>query len=216
MTLTIERVLLIRHGQTDWNVQGRWQGYEPVALNDEGRTQAKMLAGAMRGRPVGTIVSSDLPRAFETASAIGMVFGIQPHTDERWREFNMGIFQGNTRDEIIRKFPDEWHGFQANYWDFLIPSGESRRIMQERIYNAWLSLLESAVGPEVVVVSHGGSLRMLLLRLFPDSPELDSVHLGNTSVTTLERASHGWYPAQIASVAHLTVVSNDGSGEATL
>ena len=174
-----------------------------------------MLATAMQGRPVGMIVSSDLPRAYETASAIGDAVGIEPRPDERWREFNMGIFQGNTRDEIIRKFPDEWRGFQSNYWDFHIPSGESRRMMQARVYGAWQALLESAVGPEVVVVSHGGALRMLLIRLFPDFPEIDSVHLSNTSVTTLEHTSQGWHPAQIASVEHLTVASNDGAGEAS-
>lgn len=214
--LTIERILLVRHGLTDWNAQGRWQGYEPVPLNEEGRTQAGTLADTMRGRPVGTIVSSDLSRAFETASAIGAVLGIQPRPDERWREFHMGIFQGNTRDEIARKFPDEWHGFQSNYWDFHIPGGESRRMMQERIYGAWLALLDSAVGPEVIVVSHGGSIKMLLLRLFPDRPELEALHLGNTSVTTLEPAAHGWNLAQLASVEHLAVPSTNGAGEATL
>lgn len=214
--MTIERVLLVRHGQTDWNVQGRWQGYEPVPLNEKGRTQARALAGAMQGRPVGTIVSSDLSRAFETASAIGDVLGVQPRPDERWREFNMGIFQGNTRDEIMRKFPDEWRAFHSDYWDFHIPSGESRRMMQERIYAGWQALLDSAVGPEVVVVSHGGSLKMLLLRLFPDLPEFEALHLGNTSVTTLERAVHGWHLAQVASVEHLAVASSDGAGEASL
>ncbi|MEO8606732.1 MAG: histidine phosphatase family protein [Chloroflexota bacterium] len=214
--MTIERILLIRHGQTDWNVEGRWQGYEPVPLNQEGWTQAKMVAQSMRGRLVGSIVSSDLPRAYETASAIGHVLGLEPRADERWREFNMGIFQGNTRDEIIRKFPDEWHGFQSDYWDFHIPSGESRRMLQNRIYGAWQALLESAVGPEVVVVSHGGSLKTLLLRLFPDFPGIDGVHLGNTSITTLERVPHGWHPAQVASVEHLAVASNDETGEAAL
>jgi probable phosphoglycerate mutase len=214
--LTIERILLVRHGQTDWNVQGRWQGYEPVPLNEEGRTQARAVARALYGRPVGSIVSSDLSRAFETAAAIGNVLGIQPRADERWREFNMGVFQGNTRDEIIRKFPDEWHGFQSNYWDFHIPAGESRRMMQDRIYAAWQALLESAVGPEVIVVSHGGSLRMLLVRLFPDSPEIDAVHFGNTSVTTLECTDNGWHLAQVASVDHLAVASNNEAGEASL
>lgn len=214
--MAIERILLVRHGQTDWNVQGRWQGYEPVALNQEGWTQARAVAGTLRGRPVGAIVSSDLPRAFETATVIGEALGLEPRPDERWREFNMGIFQGNTRDEIMHKFPDEWRGFQADYWDFCIPNGESRRVMQERIFSAWQAMLESAAGPEVIVVSHGGSLKMLLLRLFPDLPGYDAIHLGNTSITTIEQAAHGWHLAQVASVEHLRVRNQDETGEAAL
>src|SRR5688572_1104120 len=76
--LALERVLLVRHGLTDWNVQGRWQGYEPVALNQDGWVQARMLARALKGRSFGEIISSDLPRAFETATAIGEVVGLSP------------------------------------------------------------------------------------------------------------------------------------------
>jgi broad specificity phosphatase PhoE len=214
--VVIERILLVRHGQTDWNLQGRWQGFEPTALNAEGWTQARTLAKSMQARPVGMIVSSDLPRAFETASAIGDALGIQPILDERLREFNMGIFQGFTRDEMPQKFPDEWQGFQTDYWGYHIPGGESRRIMQDRMFAIWNDLLASAVGPEVIIVSHGGSLKMLLLKLFPDMPDLEAVHLGNTSVTTLEHIHERWHLATIASVDHLAVPSGTAGGEADL
>jgi len=215
--LTIERVLLVRHGLTDWNLSGRWQGYEPVALNDEGWAQARMLADSLRGRPIRTIVSSDLPRAFQTASAIGEVVGVQPGADERWREFHLGIFQGLTRDEMIAKYPNEWEAFNADYWDYVIPGGESRRMMQERVFSAWEDAVATGIGPELVIVSHGGSLKMLLLKLFPDVPDLDAAHLGNTSVTTIERIEAGWRLAAIASVDHLVVLPvNAVSGEAAL
>jgi broad specificity phosphatase PhoE len=214
--LAIERVLLVRHGLTDWNTTGRWQGYEPVALNEEGWAQARMLAESLRGRPIRGIVSSDLPRAFQTASAIGEVVGVQPVTDERWREFHLGIFQGFTRDEMIAKYPAEWEAFNADYWDYHIPNGESRRMMQERVYNAWENAVTVGEGPELVVVSHGGSLKILLLKLFPNMPDLDAVHLGNTSVTTVERIETGWRLDLIASIDHLSAQSiTSVSGEAS-
>ena len=77
---TIERVLLVRHGQTDWNVNGRWQGIEPVALNDEGWAQARLLADYLRDRPISRIYSSDLPRALETATTIGQAVNVS----RRW------------------------------------------------------------------------------------------------------------------------------------
>ena len=67
----IERLLLIRHGQTDWNVDGRWQGTIPTGLNDIGRTQAQALATYLARRQIGSIYSSHLPRAIDTAKAIG-------------------------------------------------------------------------------------------------------------------------------------------------
>jgi len=214
--LAVERVLLVRHGQTDWNIQGRWQGFEPVSLNADGWMQARALANSMRGRPIGAIVTSDLPRAYETASAIGEVVGLRPDADQRLREFNLGIFQGFTRDESSMKFPDEWRRFQADYWDYHIPKGESRRMMQNRVYQAWKDVVKTNDGPEVIIVSHGGSIKMLLLKLFPDMPHLNDVHLGNTSVTMLERAGEDWRLVAVALEDHLATPSRDGTGEASL
>lgn len=178
--------------------------------------QARKVARALRGRPVGAVISSDLPRALQTATAIGEAVGVMPSADQRWREFNLGIFQGHTRDEILANFPQEWHDFQADYWGYPIPNGESRRMLQARVYAAWQDVLASATGPEVVVVSHGGSLKMLLLKLFPDAADLDAAHLGNTSVTTLECADFGWRLASLALVDHLASLASDESGEASL
>jgi broad specificity phosphatase PhoE len=212
--LAIERVLLIRHGQTDWNIEGRWQGYEPVALNAEGWAQARLLAEALRDRPIRTIISSDLPRAFETATTIGQVVGVAPQVDELWREFNLGVFQGHTLDEIKIRFPQEWESYQANYWDHIIAKGESRSMLQARVYKAWESALRNSEGPEVVIVSHGGSIKLLLLKLFNDVvPDLEGAHFANTSVTTIERAENDWRLLDIGSVQHLSVEPAKGRGE---
>ncbi len=199
----IEQVYLIRHGLTDWNVGGRWQGTLPIGLNDVGRAQAKALAQHLADRKIGTIFSSDLPRAFDTALAIGAVQGVAPQTDVRLQEFNLGIFQGLTRDEIKARYPQEWHDFEADYWDYAVPDGESRRTLQARAYQCFEHIVAHSSGPELAIVSHGGTIRMLLLKLFEGNAALSHYHVENTSVTTLIRNNDAWQLHELAAVQHL-------------
>jgi broad specificity phosphatase PhoE len=199
----IERVLLVRHGQTDWNVDGRWQGVLPVGLNAEGWSQARALAEQLRGRSIGAIYSSDLPRAFETATVVGSVVGLVPHTDIRLREFSLGVFQGLTREQIEDRYPTEWQAFRSDYWNYTVPQGESRRALQRRVQQAFTAITTQTAGKEVVLVSHGGSIRMLLLALFANDAALSDVHIENTSVTTLERNGDSWRLAGVADISHL-------------
>lgn len=212
--MALERVLLIRHGQTDWNVAGRWQGTIPIGLNAEGRRQAQSLADHLRGRPIRTVVSSDLPRAFDTAAALAAAMGVQVQADERLREFAMGVFQGNTRSEIEARYQAEWAAFRADYWDYSIPGGESRRDLQNRVYAAWLDLVSVAPGPVAALVSHGGSIRVLLMRLFPDDELVHHTHIDNTSMTTLEKIGTSWRLLELNAVNHL-LPPLDEEGEAS-
>jgi probable phosphoglycerate mutase len=195
--------LLIRHGQTDWNVEGRWQGTIPIALNAEGWSQARSLAEHLRGRPIGSVISSDLPRAYETATAVAEACGLPAQPDVRLREFDMGIFQGHTRAQIETQFAAEWAAFRADYWDYPIPQGETRRQLQDRVYAAWQDFVAGGSGPEGVLVSHGGSIRMLLMRLFPTDDRAQHMHIDNTSVTTVERDGEGWRLVEVNVVDHL-------------
>jgi broad specificity phosphatase PhoE len=143
------------------------------------------------------------------------VVGVQPQADERLREFAMGIFQGNTREQIESQFAAEWAGFRADYWDYLIPQGESRRQLQDRVYAAWLDLIATAPGPEAALVSHGGSIRVLLMRLFPQDERVQHTHIDNTSVTILERDGASWRLAELNTVDHLgPSLDDDDEGEA--
>lgn len=207
----IKRILLIRHGQTDWNMDGRWQGSLPVPLNDVGRAQARALAAHLRPNPIRAIYSSDLPRALETAEFLGAAVGVRPKPDTRLREFDLGIFQGLKRDEMMARYPAEWASFNADYWDYTIPGGESRRMLQQRMWEAWMDVIARDEGPEVAVVSHGGALKLLLLRLFDDSSTVRELRLENTSVTTVERNGTGWKLAAAADITHLAALSESPS-----
>ena len=206
--MQVERVLLIRHGQTDWNMEGRWQGCLPVPLNAIGRAQARALAESLRGRPIRAIYTSDLSRALETAEAVGAAVGVAPIPDERLREFKLGIFEGYRRDELAVKYPREWNAFHEDRWHYVVPDGESRRNLQDRMWAAWEDITANGSGPEVAIVTHGGALGLLLERLFGDAPELHNVRFENTSVTTVERQDDGWRLAEVASAGHLASITD--------
>jgi broad specificity phosphatase PhoE len=201
--MTIERVLLIRHGETEWNSSGRWQGFEQPILNEVGRAQARALAEHLRKRPIAAIYTSDLLRALHTAQPLADALGLTPIPNPDWREQHLGVFQGLTREQIQAQYPDEWAAMRAHHLDFVIPNGESRRNLQDRAFRAWSSILANAPGPEVAVVSHGGTIKFLLLKLFDDAPEVMDAHFLNTSITTVERNGSRWHLAEISATPHL-------------
>ena len=119
------RVLyLARHGETYWNREGRWQGHTDVALNDEGRAQARALGALLRGRDVGRIHSSDLRRAHETATIAAGLLGVDGLVVDRdLRERSFGVFEGLTRDDCAARFPKAWAAYRADA--SCVPPGRS-------------------------------------------------------------------------------------------
>lgn len=198
------RILLIRHGETDYNVNGRWQGQLDTPLNATGRVQAKQVAQALSQLSLDAVVSSDLSRAYDTAKEIAKLHGQEVQTDVRWREVHLGVFQGLTRQEIATTYPLEYNGWHHDD-HFVVPRGESRMILQARAYSAWQDLLQHSTAQTLAVVSHGGTIRLLLARLF-SSDFTRGRHLGNTSITELERHSEDsdqWTPLRVGDISHL-------------
>lgn len=153
MTTTI---LLIRHGQTDWNLNGRWQGHTDVPLNQTGIEQAEALAQRLADWPISHLYSSDLQRASQTAVILGEKLGIEPMVDPIWRERDVGAFGGLTSLEVAEAFPDIWA--QRQYGILEPPQGEPYEAMHQRAGEALSRLFSSHNGDMVAVVSHGGLL----------------------------------------------------------
>jgi len=199
-----KRILLIRHGQTDWNSEGRWQGMIDVPLNTTGSAQAEALAAHLRQRPVTAIYSSDLQRAAKTAQPLARLLTLPVKTDTRLREINLGIFQGLTYPEMSERYPTQLQQMRADYMGFVFPQGESRLMMQNRLYAFWEEMMAAETGAEeIVVVTHGGALRVLMMRLF-EQESVRSLDFGNTSVTILEQTEDGLQIVQVASTMHLS------------
>jgi len=154
--------VVIRHGQTEWNLASRIQGHLDSALTEAGRAQARALARRLAAEPAfELLVSSDLGRALATARAVARATGLEPVLDARFRERSFGVGEGLGYAEIDRRYPDSFRPEREIDPDFAIPGGESRRAFHERVANAFESLARERPEARIVVVSHGGVLGAL-------------------------------------------------------
>lgn len=138
-------LLLVRHGETDWNAEGRLQGHTDRPLNDYGRRQAQALAEQLAGARVDAIYTSDLARARETAEIVAARLGLPVAVDPDLREKDWGTWEGLTSEERLTV------EFQ----------GESTEAHRERVMRAIERIVAAHAGGRVVVVTHGGSLRRI-------------------------------------------------------
>lgn len=121
--MTATQFILVRHGETTWNREGRIQGHLDSPLNPEGIAQAKTLAERLRVESIDVLISSDLGRARKTAQYIAIRTGNTVHVDARLRERHYGIFQGMTRSEAKSVYPDVYAQFQDETVACAIPGG---------------------------------------------------------------------------------------------
>jgi broad specificity phosphatase PhoE len=152
-------ILLARHGETDWNAVGRWQGHTDRPLTERGRHQAAELAERLADVELDAIYSSDLLRAVETAEPVAKRLGLRLQTLPELREVDVGTWAGLTRDEVAERFPDgfrRWSDWQTG-WE----NGETYEEMGERVVGAILRLAGEHPGERILVVSHGGAIRAL-------------------------------------------------------
>ncbi|MDD4893750.1 MAG: histidine phosphatase family protein [Candidatus Omnitrophica bacterium] len=148
------KLLLIRHGSTDWNVLQRYCGFVDIALNKRGRAQARRLHRRLKDETVHKVYSSDRKRAIETAGIIFKGYDIEEVPD--LREMHFGIFEGLTYKQIMKKFPDTYKKWIDNPFETVIPSGESLDILRKRVTKALKKIILKHPGQTVAVVCHGG------------------------------------------------------------
>jgi broad specificity phosphatase PhoE len=152
------RILLARHGETEWNSVGRWQGHADPPLNETGRLQAAALAAQLEGNGIAAVYASDLARAAETARTIAARLGLDVFEDPALREIDVGSWSGLTRAEVEQRFPE---GF-ARWLDGEIGhDGETREALTERVVAAIERIAARHEGRTVLVVTHGGAIRAL-------------------------------------------------------
>jgi probable phosphoglycerate mutase len=152
------RLIIVRHGQTQWNNKGIRQGHLDSALTESGVSQAKALGRRLAHESFSALYSSDLGRAVETAKMIAAVTGHEVVTDPRLRERHLGIFQGLSAEEIKEKYPEEYRLHRTRGPDYVIPGGESVHQQVRRNLEYLTAIAEKHAGETIVVVSHGGVL----------------------------------------------------------
>ena len=152
------RILLARHGETDWNRIGRWQGHADPPLNEAGRSQAAELAQRLAGDGIAAVYSSDLKRASETARVVAARLGLDVVEDAGLREIDVGSWSGLTRAEVEQRFPEgyaRWLGGEIGH------DGETREQLTARVVDAVERIAATHPDGTVLVVTHGGSIRAL-------------------------------------------------------
>ena len=152
------RILLARHGETDWNRIGRWQGHADPPLNETGRRQAAELAEQLVGDGVAAVYASDLQRASETAQVVGDRLGLAVAQDPGLREIDVGSWSGLTRAEVQECYPD---GFARWLEGEIGHDGETREELTERVVAAVERIADAHPDQTVLVVTHGGAIRAL-------------------------------------------------------
>ncbi len=174
------KLFLVRHGETEWNREGRIQGVLDSPLTNEGMIQARRNAGILKSMLVKRLIASPLGRAAKTANIIAEETGARCEFDERLKERDCGTWGGMTWDEAERSHPEIWHARSENPYGFTPPGGESLADLEPRIRTM---LAELELGGELALVTHGITMRVLLRCLLElDTREVSRIRCPNNIV----------------------------------
>lgn len=169
--MSIKSVLFIRHGETAWNAERRWQGRSDIPLNEVGISQARETARKLADSGLEVLVSSDLQRARETAQIIGADLGCPTLTSDALREIHLGEAEGLLADEVLLRIGEEavttWGSILPENLGFSFPSGESKRQALDRAVPFIETFLNSDLRTSIGFVSHGALMRTVLHNFFP-------------------------------------------------
>ena len=182
-------LILIRHGETDWNRELRFQGQVDAPLNAVGHEQARRLALRLAGETVHHLICSDLVRAQQTASPAALQLDLRSMTDALLREQNFGVVDGMRVDDIKAQHPDVWAQWVQFQADYAIPGGESTRQFHTRVMDAVRRCVAAHSQQTLVVVTHGGVLDMIYrtARALPlDGPRQSEIPNGGLNRVRIE------------------------------
>lgn len=156
------KIIFVRHGETEWNIMGKYQGQSDISLTEKGRTQGKLLAKYFPEENLSVIYSSDLSRATETAEYLAKKFNLEVNPEKDFREMNFGEWEGLTYEEIVTKYPEGMKNFMIRPDILKVPNGETFPILQERACKKLYELVQKHAGETIAIVAHGGVLRTML------------------------------------------------------
>jgi 2,3-bisphosphoglycerate-dependent phosphoglycerate mutase len=205
------QLIIVRHGQTQWNLKLIRQGHLDSPLTEMGLAQAKALGDRLARETFSALYSSDLGRAVQTAQMIADATGHKIVTDPRLRERHLGIFQGLNGDELKEKYAEEYRLHRTMGPSYVIPGGESMRQQVERNVAYFNEIAEKHLGETVVVVTHGGVLSGFFrhaLSIPLEAPRRFEFTNASLNVFTYEAGS--WMLRTWGDVSHLSDGSSDG------
>ena len=156
------KVILVRHGQTDWNLNRRYQGHSDILLNETGKKQARELGRRLAKLPLKAVYSSDLKRAVQTAEEIASFHASRVLETPVFRELNFGLWEGLTYEQIMSGWPDWLMAMYARPSIGHAPRGESFPLVRRRALAGLADCIAAHPAEMIAIVSHGGTLRTIL------------------------------------------------------
>ncbi|MDY5482916.1 MAG: histidine phosphatase family protein [Clostridium sp.] len=178
------KLYLIRHGQTDWNIEGKIQGKTDIPLNQTGLHQAKLLAKGMRSRQITEVYTSPLLRARQTAEILAEEKGLPVQEIPELREVDFGLWEGRTWEEIEAEYPEDFHRWEENPALGMPTGGETIDCCRERCRRAAEKILAGCC--DVAVVAHGGILVHMVDYLLRNQKEKKEIIVKNASISVVE------------------------------
>ncbi len=202
-------VLVVRHGETPWNVERRVQGWEDIPLNETGIRQAEALARHLArtgqlGNRIDAIYSSDLQRARMTAEIVGQALSLPVVVEQGVRERHFGVLQGLVFSTMEEHQPEAARIWKSRDPDAILPEGESLRRFHERVTQAVDAIAARHFGQRVMVVSHGGAMDIIWRHARQTSLQAPrEAELLNASINRIKVMSQRWEIIEWGNVAHL-------------
>ena len=202
--MSATKLVLVRHGETAWNVESRIQGHLDIPLNDTGLAQAAAVGARLSGEDFDAIYSSDLIRAYRTASPVVANPEIDIVRDEHLRERNLGVLQGLTGEEAVIAQPGAWKVLKSRESDLALAGGESLGGFSRRILDFVEKLLVSHAGRRILAVTHGGALDVVYRHVnrMPLSAPRDFT-IYNASVNVISVNGGRWTIESWGDISHL-------------
>jgi probable phosphoglycerate mutase len=198
------RFCIVRHGETDWNVERRIQGHIDIPLNAVGRAQAEATAAGLAAHAFAAAYSSDLARAWQTAEAAARRIGLELKPDAGLRERHYGLFQGLTAAEGAERFPAAHARYRARDPNYAFEHGESLNDVAARVVAAMVALAARHPGLTVLLVSHGGVLDVCYRRATGrDLSSPRDFPIPNAALSWIEIGPQGWRLLSWADRRHL-------------
>ena len=201
-------IYLIRHGETLWNLEGRFQGQLDSDLSPLGYQQVEALREHFANVHIDAVYSSDLGRALKTAAVIGEVHGLKVLEAVELRERSFGIFEGMLRSEAEARAQDAYEAWSSGTFGEVVPGAESRKTMCQRVINCLNTIAERHPQQSVVVLTHGGVLSALWRVLEPDRTEKDGFSIPNASISRAICEKEKWQILEWSNVDHLKGLSS--------
>ena len=201
------RLLAIRHGATAYSQEGRYAGSTDIPLSPQGRQQCAALAQALGARHVAAVYASPLARARESAAPIAAAQGLEVTIESDFREMCFGDWEGLTRDEVERRFVDDYKIWRTEPERFVRPGGETLSAVSARVMRGLGELQATHHGETVVLVSHAVVTRLIVLAALGLGPErLWSVATSPAGISEIEYRDDWATLHRVNTVAHLEAV----------